>query len=626
MTTSPTTPNDATTFKTHASHAPPSPVAAALTARLPARRAEEDFRQLFALVQGGGEAAKVLEQFVQQATALREVAAAAYLLRDSDGRLMVGPNTLLGPLFQAPSFQEKLLQVAATACQSGSVQMVEGPARNVRICCLPIPLATGDCEAFAVSMLAESGEAIPDLASVRLIASAASQWRMKQQARASEQQLTNTAAALELLGALHRCEDSQQAALALVSCVQRHLGGVVIFGWANRWSEFVRTSAISGIAEIQRSSPATRAADQLLNECLLQPQGAEASSPGGAAPAMGHRQAMQHFGAEAVLSGPLRASDGALVGAWACLGSKRALQPVVQGKWWRAVTPRLADALHTIRRAGAKPQLRKSATRRRVAWLGVVVAILAVAAAAPAPHHIAADCVVEPVLRRFVVAPHDGLLLEVKIQPGDRVAAGELLAQMDGRQVRWELAGLQAQREQAAKQRDIDLIAGNIAAAQQAELELQQISVRSNLLEDRRRRLDIRSPIHGVVLAGDLERVANAPVKVGQSLFEIAPLDQVIAEIAIPAEDLPHIRDGAAVQLRLEGLAEKRSAVIRDIHPRSEVRDQQNVFIAEVVLDNVDRQLQPGMFGSAQVESTPKRLAWILLHKPWERLQVWLAW
>ena len=64
--------------------------------------------------------------------------------------------------------------------------------------------------------------------------------------------------------------------------------------------------------------------------------------------------------------------------------------------------------------------------------------------------------------------------------------------------------------------------------------------------------VEIRSPIEGIVVTGDLRRYESATVKVGQSLYEIAPLDRLVAEMAVPEEDLEQVADGALLSLWLD--------------------------------------------------------------------------
>ena len=68
------------------------------------------------------------------------------------------------------------------------------------------------------------------------------------------------------------------------------------------------------------------------------------------------------------------------------------------------------------------------------------------------------------------------------------------------------------------------MAAGKTAAAQIDQLEIQRQEVKRQLLERRLANLEIKSPIDGIVVAGDLQRSEGVPVNVGQVLYEVAPL------------------------------------------------------------------------------------------------------
>jgi multidrug efflux pump subunit AcrA (membrane-fusion protein) len=154
---------------------------------------------------------------------------------------------------------------------------------------------------------------------------------------------------------------------------------------------------------------------------------------------------------------------------------------------------------------------------------------------------------------------------------------------------------------------------------------MERIELRTRLLEDRIRHLEIRSPIDGVVVDGDLEKAEGAPLAMGQSLFEIAPLGEMVVEVAVPEEEIQYVTAGQDVALRLDAYAGlKWSATISKIHPRSEMRDDRNVFIAEFILEDSRGVLRPGMEGRAKITGPRRPLAWNLFHRPYEKLtQTW---
>ncbi len=270
-------------------------------------------------------------------------------------------------------------------------------------------------------------------------------------------------------------------------------------------------------------------------------------------------------------------------------------------------------------------RLRRAVSSRVFGLLTACAVAIVVLMAVPWPYRISCRCVVEPMQRRFVVAPHDGLIEMSLVQPGDVVRAGQPLARMDAREVRWELAGLEADRRQAQQQRDTSLTRGELAKSELARLEIEQIDAKLELLRRRASLLELQAPLDGIVLSGSLEKLSSAPVKTGQVLFEIAPLDRLRVEVATPAEDYRHVQAGAVVELRFDGrLNELQTGTLARIRPRSEIREASDVFVAEVEMDNPDHSLRPGQRGSAVVIGSQHPLAWNLFHKASDRVRQWL--
>jgi RND family efflux transporter MFP subunit len=239
----------------------------------------------------------------------------------------------------------------------------------------------------------------------------------------------------------------------------------------------------------------------------------------------------------------------------------------------------------------------------------------------PVVHRVDCQCRLEPVLRRYIAAPYEGVLEKALVQPGDLVAADDVLAQLDGREIRWELAGLRADRDQAAKKRDTALAAQRFAEAQLAKLEMDRLEQKIRVLEHRQEHLAVKCPLEGIVISGDLERTQGAPVTLGQRLFEVAPLDEMVVEVAVPQDEIAYVARGMEVTVRLDAYPhEPLRGTIHQIRPRAQVLDEQNVFVAEVSIDNTDRRLRPGMTGRVHIEAGRRSLGWVWLHKPWESL------
>ena len=211
------------------------------------------------------------------------------------------------------------------------------------------------------------------------------------------------------------------------------------------------------------------------------------------------------------------------------------------------------------------------------------------------------------------------------VEPGDLVSKSQLLAKLDGREIRWELAGVKVEKNRAAKERDGHRARQDFGQAQIAEFEMRRHDVRRQLLENRSLNLEIRSPVDGIVISGDWKKSEGIPLTLGQSLFEIAPLDDMVVEVGIPEEDIGYVHVGQTLAVSLDAVPGKTWAgTVERIHPRSETREQEHVYICEMSIDNTTNLLRPGMRGRAKISTVLRPLGWNLLHKPWNSLVMWL--
>jgi len=252
--------------------------------------------------------------------------------------------------------------------------------------------------------------------------------------------------------------------------------------------------------------------------------------------------------------------------------------------------------------------------------LSIIIGILSI----PASHKLSGDVVIEPTVRRFVAAPFNGILKHTVRESGDEVSAGEVLARLDEKEIEWNLTGLTADRNRAKKQKDIHAAQKDRAGVQMSELEIERLESRIALLEYQANNLEIKSPIDGIVIHGDLKRVEGSPVSKGQTLFEIAPLDSMRVELALIAEDVVYIRHEMPMEIEIEAYPfEQWFLAVENIHPRSTVRGGDSVFIVEASLENPDSKLRPGMEGKGKVIADKHPLGWVLFHRVWEKIILW---
>jgi multidrug efflux pump subunit AcrA (membrane-fusion protein) len=255
--------------------------------------------------------------------------------------------------------------------------------------------------------------------------------------------------------------------------------------------------------------------------------------------------------------------------------------------------------------------------------ISIFIAVLLI----PLTYRVNCECELQPVFRRFVAAPHDGILEKTLVKSGDTIAVDQVIALLDGRKLRIELSGIRANYDGAKKRRESALALGNIAESQIASSEMNRFQSKIEILEQQLTQLEVRSPIHGLVLNGDLEKAEGAPLEMGQTLFEIAPLTEMVAEISIPESEIQYVKSGMPVTFKLNAFPlETWSGKIEHIHPCTEIVDTQSVFVARVRLPNAHNQFRPGMQGSAKIKTKKATLGWNLFHQGWESLRYWTIW
>jgi biotin carboxyl carrier protein len=497
----------------------------------------------------------------------------------------------------------------------------------------PFPAAGHSPDSFSRVGPAVATTGVPAPTAARATAER-EQWQ--RQLQGLECEARASAALVELMTHVGGADDLQSACCALANHVRDHLGcDRVAVGLRRGPAAPCRIAAISGMPEFDPHSEVPLALEAALNESILRdtltvfPCRTDQQRQG----TLAHRRLCQMTAVGGAVSAPLRSADGRVVGAWLLLGPAELAGDSAGRRFLESASPPLATSLAAL--AKGEPGRAGRCWRRLRRALPVpsrtlAVGLLAAVAGAmflPVPYKVSVEGEIQPATRRFLAAPHAGIFAQSLVKPGSVVRRGQVLGRMDGREARLELAGLEAESERASKSHDVSMAEGKLAAAQIDGLEMQRLALKRALLADRTEHLDIKSPIDGIVVSSDLERSEGVPVSVGQVLFEVAPLEQMLVELAIPDEELSHVRPAMEVRICLDsqpGLF--RAGKLEKIHPRSVVRERDNVFIGEMPLDNGDATLRPGMKGRAKIAAAPHRLAWILLHRPWEYLVTWWGW
>lgn len=162
---------------------------------------------------------------------------------------------------------------------------------------------------------------------------------------------------------------------------------------------------------------------------------------------------------------------------------------------------------------------------------------------------------IEPIRIVTVNAQLAGALREVLVEEGTRVVAGQVLAQVDDREISAQLASADAAYEvaEATFKRAETLRERQVITAAEYERDRAALTAAEAQREQLRARLGyatVRAPIAGVVLEKNVE--SGDVVGVQNALFTIADVSTMVVRVRVSELEVVDIRQGDAVGVMLD--------------------------------------------------------------------------
>lgn len=487
----------------------------------------------------------------------------------------------------------------------------------------------------------ESQSAVRQSWLMSMIAQATAAWFSSKHVSVAESRIKQLNEILSAFVSLGQTDNVQQTCLVLCNQLRKHLSADQVAVSLAEGADTFRLAAVSDVEQIDDAADWTR---DMTDACScggrlgrtvqfpLKP-----AEPGANEVAVEAQNALQHFcqthQANGCVSIPLKRADGSVSASVLIVTNADRVQNQATIEQFEKTTQMLGAHVDIVARANQGPkewcsrkiEQWKSANWFRNALLGLAAA--AIVLCLPLPYRISCDCTIQPVKRRFLSAPYDGILDHADAKLGDVVTEGMVLAQMDGGNLKIELLGIEAELAAARKKRDTALAQGEVAQSQIARSEMRRHQAKIDLLTEQLKNLEIRSPIDGLIVAGDLDKVEGAPLEMGQTVFEVAPLDRMLVEVAIDQSEVGYVQPEMPVNIKLNAFPFRSwTGTVKCIFPSTEIVNDKAVFVAEVEIENDEMKLKPGMEGTAKIRSNRACLGWSLFHRPWETVRYWTVW
>ncbi len=209
----------------------------------------------------------------------------------------------------------------------------------------------------------------------------------------------------------------------------------------------------------------------------------------------------------------------------------------------------------------------------------------------------------EPENQAQVVAKASGVLLELLVEEGDLVKAGQLLARLDPEKPRLELTRAEAnlKRLENEHRRASDLYARKLISSEahdRARFDLETQKAAFDLV-----RLDLEytrivAPISGVIS----ERMVKAGnlIQLQQVLFRIDDFEPLLAVLNVPERELATIRAGLPVSMHVDAMPGRSfEGKVARVSPVVEAGT--GTFRATTEFSDPTNMLKSGMFGRVSV-------------------------
>lgn len=204
--------------------------------------------------------------------------------------------------------------------------------------------------------------------------------------------------------------------------------------------------------------------------------------------------------------------------------------------------------------------------------------------------------------KKTFITPQMALRIdEIRVDVGDHVKEGELVATLDRNQYNQTSAQLKNAKQNLARMRSV-YEAGGVSRSQIDELET-SVSVMEENIANLERNIELRSPIDGVITGrynepGDLFTMGgNADGGVG--VLQVMQINRLKAIVALSEQYYPQVYKGMKVKVMAEVYPDKEfEGEVNIVYPA--INATTHTFNVEVLVPNAKEVLRPGMFARTE--------------------------
>ena len=216
-----------------------------------------------------------------------------------------------------------------------------------------------------------------------------------------------------------------------------------------------------------------------------------------------------------------------------------------------------------------------------------------------------------------IQAPFDGFIKKVYNQCGDRVFHGDILAELDTKELKLKEAEAKSDLEKFSLSENKARYDGNLTDMIIAQTRLKKAQLELKRIQYLLTQAIVRVPYDGIVVKGEKQNLLSAPVRVGNIMYIISNNKDFYLQLYIDEQDIHEIsindKGKAAFLCKPE---DKFPIIVSEINSSSIIKKEKNVFEvrAEIEIDNQDW-FRVEMSGIGKIYVGKRQIIWILSHR-----------
>jgi len=249
----------------------------------------------------------------------------------------------------------------------------------------------------------------------------------------------------------------------------------------------------------------------------------------------------------------------------------------------------------------------------------------------PLPLRVEGPASVAPGKAAHIGAEVEGVVKQVLVKEGDRVAKGAILGTLEDWDYRSALAAAQAKREIATNLMNRALATNDDTEAgiQQAQTDYWTAEVAR--AQERLDRTLLRSPINGIVATPHLESMVGRKLKVGEILADVVDNSEALVDMPIDQTDIGLVAAGQNARVKLDGFpAHTFSGKVEVVSPLGRLEGDTRIFYARIAVLDPEGIVRAGMQGRSKVSTGWHPAGKVFFRQPvmwiWSKLWSWFGW